>query len=482
MKRLKDLFINTGEALPGNLKSVEINRIQYDSRKIQKGDLFVAIKGFQTDGHAYLEQAYEKGAIAAVVEEQNKDIVIPQIKVKNSRAILAEVAYNFYAPYLEKLVLIGITGTNGKTTTSYLVRSILNSSGMSCGLVGTIHYIIGSRAVDAWNTTPESVDLYEMLAEMQTTGNKACVLEVSSHALALKRVLGLKFNAAVFTNLSRDHMDFHPDMESYFNDKSLLFNQINSEKGAVINNDDLYGKRLIQKLPEAVRFGNKPENTVFPVKQKISEKGTIMSISTPTGTFDITSGLIGDFNISNILAAVGVGISLGLSLEQIKLGLENLNAVPGRLETYPLKNGALAVIDYAHTPDALEKALKTVKKITHNKLRVIFGCGGDRDRGKRPEMGKVAQSLADIVYITDDNPRTENPQNIINDILKGINRNENVHIVYNRRDAIHLAISDSEKGDVILIAGKGHEKYQIIGKVKHDFDEVAIIREAETNA
>lgn len=482
MMLLNQLFKNIKEDLPADLKNIEINNIRFDSRKVAGNDLFVAIKGFQTDGHDYLQQVYEKGAAAAVVEEIDQSLPLTQVKVDDSRTALSLLAYNFYADSLEKMLLVGITGTNGKTTTSYLVRSILQASGLPCGLVGTIHYIIANKPVDAWNTTPESVDLYEMLAEMQKKGDKACVLEVSSHALALSRVLGLEFKAAVFTNLSRDHMDFHPTMEAYFKDKAKLFDQLSEDGPAVINADDVYGKRLSQSINNHVAYGHSEQCDVFLKKQDLAADGTHLQIATTVGDIDIHSRLIGDFNTDNILAAVAVATALKIDRENIKKGIENLNAVPGRLEPYDLKSGALAVIDYAHTPDALEKALTTVRKITQNKLMVVFGCGGDRDRGKRPEMGKAAQQYADILFITDDNPRTEDSRSIIDDILQGVQQNENVNIIYDRREAINAAVRRAGRGDVILIAGKGHEKYQVIGKVKHDFDEVAIIREAEQYA
>lgn len=482
MIQLKQLFKGIVAELPHDSDHVDINYIQYDSRKLQSGDLFIAIKGFQSDGHDFLQQAKEKNVAAAVVEEIRDIPGLLQIKVNDCRIVMSRLAYNFYKEYLEKMILVGITGTNGKTTTSYLVKSILDTAGISCGLVGTIHYVVGNNLIDAWNTTPESVDLYAMIAEMQKNGNKACVLEVSSHALALHRVLGLKFDAAVFTNLSRDHMDFHESMGAYFKEKSRLFEQLSEKGTAVINHDDAYGKKLIGTAGNGFTFGNEKVCDLYCENSETTADGTKLRLKISGTVVEIHSKLIGDFNTSNIMAAAGVGAALGLDYNLIKEGIENLKAVPGRLEAHKLTSGGLAVIDYAHTPDALEKALTTVRKITAQKLIVVFGCGGDRDRGKRPEMGRVAQKYADIIFITDDNPRTENPKLIINEIISGIIMNDNIHIIYNRRDAVTKAVQSAGRGDVVLIAGKGHEKYQIIGKVKHNFDEVLIIREAEQNA
>ncbi|KAA3611122.1 MAG: UDP-N-acetylmuramoyl-L-alanyl-D-glutamate--2,6-diaminopimelate ligase [Calditrichaeota bacterium] len=475
--KLKKLFKNCDVEVPANLEALEINKIHYDSRKVGKGDLFVAVKGFQTDGHKFLKQVENQGAAVAVVNQKDESLKLNQVVVEDSRAIMALLAYNYYEEYLEKLDLIGITGTNGKTTCSYLIRSILEAEGISCGLAGTIHYVIGAKKIDAWNTTPEAIDLYEMLAQMQQAGNKACVLEVSSHALALGRVDGLKFKAALFTNLSRDHMDFHKDMDTYFADKSKLFSQLEEEGFAITNNDDPYGAKITAR--NKISFGTKNNADAYSNKWQVNNTGMQLDVQIPTGLLKIESAMVGEFNVYNLLGAVATGLALNLSPDSIKKGLANQKSVPGRLETHQLKNKALAIIDYAHTPDAMEKALSTVRQITENKLTVVFGCGGDRDRGKRPQMGEVAQKWADHTIVTDDNPRTENPQQIINDILAGMKKDSSMEIINDRRNAITKAVKNSTKGDVVLIAGKGHENYQVIGKVKHDFDEAAIIQEAD---
>ncbi len=474
---LKTIFKNSDVTILPELESVAINKIQYDSRKVGKGDLFVAVKGFETDGHQYLKQVAEQGAAMAVVQEKNENINLVQIVVKDTRKIMGLLAYNFYEKNLKQLDLIGITGTNGKTTCSYLIRAILEAANISCGLAGTIHYIVGSKKIDAWNTTPEAIDLYEMLAQMQQSGNKACVLEVSSHALALDRVESLKFKAAVFTNLSRDHMDFHKDMNSYFAAKSKLFSQLDEGAFVVTNLDDSYGAKVEGK--NKITFGTTEKADINARDWQVSREGTILNIRTPKGAVKVNSALVGDFNVYNLLSAVATGVALNISLEDIQIGLKRQKSIPGRLESYPLKNDALAIIDYAHTPDAMEKALGTVRKITDNKLIVVFGCGGDRDRGKRSQMGRVAQKWADLTIVTDDNPRTEDAGQIIADILTGMKTDSSMEIIADRREAIANAITRSEKGDVVLIAGKGHESYQIIGKVKYPFDEATIIREAD---
>jgi UDP-N-acetylmuramoyl-L-alanyl-D-glutamate--2,6-diaminopimelate ligase len=475
---LNKLFKDITDIPDEKFNAIEIRKIQYDSRKIEKGDLFVAVKGFKSDGHTYLQQVQKMGAAAAVVQEIKPGLNLVQIPVKDTRKVMALLAYNYYRENLKKLSIIGITGTNGKTTCSYLIQSMLQTAGISCGLAGTIHYIIGTRKIDAWNTTPEAVDLYEMLSGMQQDGNKACVLEVSSHALALNRVSGLNFKAAVFTNLSRDHMDFHSDMEEYFSEKRKLFTQLSTDGCAVINMDDNYGKRLTVQA-EKLTYGLNSSSDVYPAEWKMDSYGTQLNINTPLGEIKIYSALIGEYNVYNILASVATGLAMKLSLQNISKGIESLKSVPGRLEKYVLGNGALAVIDYAHSPDALQNALETLRKITRGKLICLFGCGGDRDKGKRPQMGETAQRLADVVFITDDNPRTESPQAIIDDILAAVKLNDQIHVVPDRREAIRQAVRFAGKDDVILIAGKGHENYQIIGTSKYNFNEAEIIRETD---
>jgi UDP-N-acetylmuramoyl-L-alanyl-D-glutamate--2,6-diaminopimelate ligase len=461
-----------------HLKKIAIKNIIYDSRKVEKNSLFVAIRGFKTDGHQYLKEAESRGAVAAVVEIKNEGLKIPQIVVKNTRQVLAKIAASFYRPALSRLQLVGITGTNGKTTTSFLVQSILDAAGIKCGLVGTIFYDLGNRLVKAWNTTPESVDLYDMLNSMYHNGLHGCALEVSSHALALNRIDSLQLEVGVFINLTQDHLDFHKNFEDYFLAKKKLFTHLKPTGHAVINLDDTYGRKIISSLPNKVyTFGFSDEADVHPNEWESTLEGLKINFSTPVGKININSPLIGKFNIENIMAAIATGLSLNLELHIINNGVKNLKSVPGRLETINFTNNRTVVIDYAHTPDALEKALKVLHPQASNKLWVVFGCGGDRDKQKRSLMGKIAQENSDHVVLTTDNPRNESPENIISDILKGINDQTEIYVKMDRRQAIEFAIKNSQPGDAIIIAGKGHEDYQEIKGIKYPFKDRSVIEE-----
>lgn len=454
--------------------------MQYDSRKIEKGHLFIAVRGFKTDGHRYLADVEKRGALAAVVEEVNPQIELPQIIVSDCRRAMAHLAALFYAGHLAGLKLIGITGTNGKTTTSYLVQSVLNAAGKKAGLIGTIVYDLGkSEPQSAWNTTPEAIDICRMLAQMKTNGCQTAVLEVSSHGLALNRVDGLRFDGAVFMNLSRDHLDFHPDERAYFQAKAHLFDLLKQDGVAALNIDDPYGQQLAgQVAGELITFGLSERASVRATKWETDASGIRMTMSTPAGELTVSSRLIGAFNVQNILAATAVVAGLGIETDKIIAGIEALTGVPGRLEAVDIRPGVLAVIDYAHTPDALEKAIRNLQKITTGRLIVLFGAGGDRDKGKRPQMGKIVDELADIALVTSDNPRSEKPETIIEEICSGMSQSEKRRVITDRRKAIETAVKIAGQGDVILIAGKGHESYQEIDGVKRDFDEKAILKEA----
>jgi len=466
-------------SLPNDLRSALVTQVHYDSRRIKPGGLFIAIKGFKTDGHQYLNEVKKAGAVAAVVEKLHNEITLPQIVMANSRQAMAKIVYNFYKPEIERLSLVGITGTNGKTTTAFLCRSLFEAVHKPAGLIGTIFYHIGNQKTEAWNTTPEAPDLYEMLFKMDQQGQKACVLEVSSHALALHRVDGLQFDAAVFTNFSRDHMDFHKDEEEYFQAKAKLFSMIKRGGRAVIGLDDDYGKRLVNILKSGMlTFGFSREAQVRVLEWKMNLTGMKINLQTPVGEIPISTPLIGAFNVQNIMAAVAVGLGLDMPAKNIIEGIEAVKYIPGRLQSVPVKNNALAVVDYSHTPDSLQKALQTLRQLTQNRLIVVFGCGGDRDKGKRPLMGKIAEDYADYVIITSDNPRSEDPQMIIADILKGMEHKNKSETISDRATAIQKAISLAQQGDVILVAGKGHETYQEIKGQKHHFDDIQVIKEA----
>jgi UDP-N-acetylmuramoyl-L-alanyl-D-glutamate--2,6-diaminopimelate ligase len=464
---------------PQPIEHLAINSIAYDSRKVDESCLFVAIHGYSTDGHKYLSEAVNKGAIAAIVEKASPEINIPQIVVEDSRKALAGIASQFYQPEINEMRIVGITGTNGKTTTSFLIRSILNAARLYSGLIGTIHYDIGGQLIQAWNTTPESLDLVQMMYEMYQKKQRGCVLEASSHGLALHRLDGIEFDLAVFTNLSQDHLDFHADFEDYYQAKKSLFSKLKPGGCAIINTDNPYGQRLFNEIDtNKIEFKERGEAKVTATHWESSLNGVTLLAQTPKGQINIISPLIGNFNIENILAAISAGIALDIDLSTIKRGIESVSRVQGRLEPVPVGLDMNVIVDYCHTPDALEKALLVLEKMTEKELWVVFGCGGDRDKMKRPLMGKIATQIADRVIITSDNPRSEPPESIINDIKAGINGNKKVDVEVNRRDAIQLALKNASAGDTILVAGKGHENYQEINGIKYPFDDRQVIKES----
>ncbi len=460
------------------IEKLLINKVVYDSRKVEQMSLFVAIQGYSTDGHTYLKNALDHGAVAAIVEKENSEVNIPQYLVKDSRMALASIASEFYRPEIDSMSVVGITGTNGKTTTSFLIRSILNAARLYSGLIGTIHYDIGGELIQAWNTTPESVDLFQMMYDMYQQDQRGCVLEASSHGLALHRLDGIKFEIAVFTNLSQDHLDFHADFEDYYQAKKLLFSHLKPEGSAIINSDDPYGQRLLGEIQSKfIDFSISGNAAVTATHWDTSLSGVTFLAQTSRGKINITSPLIGKFNIENILAAISAGIALDIDLVTIKRGIESVSRVPGRLEPVPDHIDKIIIVDYSHTPDALEKALHVLAEMTDRNLWVVFGCGGDRDKKKRPLMGKIATQIADRVIITSDNPRSESPESIIDEILGGINDRQKVEVEVNRRKAIQLALKNASAGDTILVAGKGHENYQEISGIKYPFDDRQVIKE-----
>ncbi len=460
-----------------DIPAIPICQIDYDSRKVKEGSLFIAISGFTTDGHHFLPEVERKGAVAAIVEKKSEQIKIPQFVVNNSRVTMAQVSANFYREEISKMRLIGITGTNGKTTIAFLVKSILEAAGLRTGLIGTIYYDIDGNPTKAWNTTPESADLCNFLYQMYQSGQYGCVLEVSSHGLMLNRIDGLEFEVGVFTNLTQDHLDFHTDMEAYFEAKKRLFSHLHPTGSAVINTADPYGLRMAESIEHDLidYAAGKFEASVSAMKWCSSIKGLDFIAKTPLGPIEIRSSLIGDFNVENILAAIGTGLAMKFDLDTIRRGIESIHGVPGRLQTLRIQGDRTVVIDYSHTPDALKKALLVLQRVTKNNLWVIFGCGGDRDRAKRPVMGKLAGDIADLIIITSDNPRTEDPDKIIDDIIRGMIVDKRVHIEPDRKQAIYYALMHSKTGDTILIAGKGHEDYQEIGGKRFPFDDKKIV-------
>lgn len=473
--------------------STEISGVAYDSRKVEEGYLFVAIKGERYDGHDFINDAIVKGAAAAVAErEVSSKIGAPCVFVKDGRKALACISNNFYGRPSEGLTLIGVTGTNGKTTTTYILKSILEEWGKDIGLIGTIQYMIGGIAHPAAHTTPESLEFQGLLKKMLLSGCTHVLTEVSSHALSQYRVDGAVFHSAIFTNLTRDHLDFHKTMEDYFRAKERLFLELLDNNGtAVINIDDPYGKRLeteLKRFRPGVRiltYGLDPGADVVADDIKVSFQGLRFTAYFEGRSYPISSELTGTPNVYNIMSAIGVSISLCVPWNIILAGIENSAHIAGRFEKINCGQKFLCVIDYAHTQDALERLIITAREIlapsggtgVSPRIITVFGCGGDRDRGKRPKMGEVATNLSDYVIVTSDNPRSEEPMNIIREILTGV-RAKNYLVEPDRSEAIRKAVEMAEEDDIVLVAGKGHEDYQEIKGVKHPFSDKDVIKEA----
>lgn len=456
---------------------VNVTGLSYDSRKVKKGDLYFAIKGHQVDGHGFLGDAYEKGAVAAIVEDEKLE-KITQIKVSSVMKSMADISNQFFDEPSQKIPVIGVTGTNGKTTITYLIEKLLKEMGKDCGVMGTINYRIGTESFPAPNTTPMSVDVNAFLARNIEAKSDAVIMEVSSHALVLDRVNHVRFKVGVFTNLTQDHLDFHKDMEDYYLAKKKLF-EVPLIK-SVINLDDSYGRRLFGEIQGAVGFGQHPQASLRAEDCRLSLKGIQFNLVFPSkNTYAISNNLMGQHNISNALAAAGALLAMGFEEKEIVRGLNKNHHIPGRLERIEEGQEFVVAVDYAHTHDALSQVLKALRETGPKRLLCLFGAGGDRDRTKRPKMGQVAVEQADFVYVTSDNPRTEDPQKIIRDIEAGIQKSgqKNYIIIPDRKQAIQKMISDAQSGDALLIAGKGHEDYQIIGTQKFHFSDQEIARE-----
>jgi UDP-N-acetylmuramoyl-L-alanyl-D-glutamate--2,6-diaminopimelate ligase len=497
--KLGELFsaIRSAPELSHNLRDREVSAIVHDSRKVKPGSLFVAVRGFNSDGHRFIPQAAAQGAVAIVAEAVNRSASAetPQLIVDDSRKAMALLADRFYGHPSGKLRLIGVTGTNGKTTTSYLVKSIIEAAGRTAGLIGTIEYRIGDRVYPAPNTTPESLDLQQLLAEMAAAGATHCVMEVSSHALELGRTLGCTFAAAAFTNLTQDHLDFHASMEAYFEAKLKLFTGLPETAYAVVNLDDGRAADIIKATRASVITTGMTDRAAIHPKGKIDHgiHGLDLTVETPAGPFPVRSPLVGRHNIYNILTAIGIGTALGIGQEVIVRGIADMKAVPGRMEKVEEGQPYGVVVDYAHTEDALMRLLEAVREIAPNRVITLFGCGGDRDRTKRPRMGAAALQGSDLVIVTSDNPRTEDGLSIIAKIESGMTggikrtreqlaamgpgARAGYTVVPDRREAITLAVRIAQPGDVVVLAGKGHEDYQIIGRTKHHFDDREVARE-----
>jgi UDP-N-acetylmuramoyl-L-alanyl-D-glutamate--2,6-diaminopimelate ligase len=463
--------------------SQAVTGVAYDSRAVLPGHVFVALKGVRADGATFARDAVARGAIAVVAEQPLSDIGAPVIQVGDARLALAELAADFYGHPSERMRVVGITGTNGKTTTAYLVAAIFEAGGMKCGVIGTVAHHIGDEMRESTHTTPEAPDVQQLLHEMADRGAVACAMEVSSHALALRRVDAMTFSAGVFTNLTRDHLDFHKNMEAYFLAKRRLFEMLPSGAPALINIDDPKGAAIVEASARPVTYAINRAADITPGPLSFAIEGLAFDIRTPRGTLQARSKLVGRPNVYNILAAVSTAVALDLPFDAIERGVQALDAVPGRFELVSgPKDGITVVVDYAHTDDALRNLLETARPLARGRLITLFGCGGDRDRTKRPLMGAVASRLSDVLVITSDNPRHEDPERIIEEIQRGITadtRRENAptFAIADRRAAIAKAIDVARPGDMVLIAGKGHEKYQILGDAHVPFDDVAIARE-----
>ena len=483
----------TGETLK------EIEGIAYHSNQVEKGFLFVAIRGMEMDGHQFIREAIQRGAEAVLLEEEREIPNRTMILVPNSRKALAKISSNFYGNPSSQVRLIGITGTNGKTTATYLLESIFKKAGYAVGVIGTINYRFGQKTTPAFNTTPESLDLQRILWEMVKEGISHVIMEVSSHGLDLDRVFGCQFDGAVFTNFTAEHLDYHKSLSHYFESKKKLFSESlmkshKTRRFAVTNRDDPRGEEIVEgiNLP-VIRYGLGSSCDISADQVTSTFEGLSCQIKTPKGEFSIHSKLIGEFNVYNILAAVATGIAMDIPLETVKNGVESLEGVSGRFEKIGNRRGIHVIVDYAHTHDALERVLLGLKHILRSshqgngKMITVFGCGGDRDRMKRPLMGKVAGSYSDLSILTSDNPRTEDPLAIMNEVEMGLKslsllewhrdkieswRSEKGYLkVPDRREAIQMAIRLAKPSDTVLIAGKGHEDYQIIRKQRFPFDD-----------
>ena len=462
-----------------------VESIAYDSRRVQKNGLFVAMRGENRDGHEFISQAIEKGASVIVAEREEEHSRATCLVVENARRALADLSATFYGLPAQRLKLAAVTGTNGKTTITFLIKHICEKAGLRCGLIGTVRYEIGERVLPASRTTPESLDLQELLAQIVNAGCQAAAMEVSSHALAQDRTRGLEWNVAVFTNLTQDHLDFHGTMESYFESKSKLFTQLGQQQKkrkpvAVVNIDDHFGEQLLQRIGKkvaVVTYGMGARADFRASNYRVEFGGTSYQLDARGKSYLVRVPLIGRFNVLNSVAALAAANALGVDLREAVLNLGKSPQVPGRLELVPAKRQFQVFVDYAHTPDALRNVLKTLRELGPHRLIVVFGCGGDRDRKKRSLMGEIADRHSDYAIFTSDNPRKEDPNVIIAEIEKGV-RSTHYEKLVDRAEAIGRAIALAQSRDIVLIAGKGHENYQEFADHTVPFDDIQVARHA----
>lgn len=470
----------------------DIKGLAYDSRQVRPGYIFFALNGQRQDGRLFIQDAIDRGAEVIVADQaghalraaslsgKGQTIILP---TTDARLAMAQIARVFYQNPSARLKVVGITGTNGKTTTAFMIKNVFDAAGLKAGMIGTVEYIIGRRIIPATRTTPESVDLQQMLDQMTGADCRSAVMEVSSHALVQKRVSGIDFDAAVFTNLTHDHLDYHQTMEKYFQAKALLFRNLGKsikKPVAVVNLDDPYGRQLAL-LPEVqtglMSYGLQEQATIRAVNLSLKPQGTSFEVLSPWGGANVSMRLLGRYNMSNALAAIATCGALGIKPSLVAEVLGQMTCVPGRLEEIQTAAGFQVFVDYAHTDDALRNVLTTLREVTSGRLVVVFGCGGNRDVKKRPLMGAVAEEMADYAILTSDNPRREEPDAIISQILTGFKTRDKVDVIPDRFEAIARALSIAEKGDVILIAGKGHENYQEFANTIIPFDDRQVVRE-----
>src|SRR5213594_1996420 len=462
-----------------------VESIAYDSRRVQRNGMFVALRGEKSDGHQFIGQAIEKGASVIVAEREGSHPRATFLVVENTRAALADLSAAFYHYPARKLKLAAVTGTNGKTTTTFLTKHICEAAGLRCGLIGRVRYEIGERVLPAIRTTPESLDLVELLAQIRDAGCRAAAMEVSSHALAQDRTRGLEWNVAVFTNLTQDHLDFHGTMMSYFDAKAKLFTQLGSQREkpkpvAIVNIDDRHGEQLLDKIDKrvaVVTYGMSARADFRASNYRVEFSGTSYQLDAHGKSYLVRLPLIGRFNVANSVAALAAANALGINLRTAVFSLAKSPQVPGRLELVPAKRHFPVFVDYAHTPDALGNVLKTLRELEPHRLIAVFGCGGERDRQKRPLMAEMADRLADYSIITSDNPRKEDPNAIVAEIEKGF-RSDRYEKMVDRTQAIDRAVALARPRDIVLIAGKGHENYQEFGDYTIPFDDIQVARRA----
>src|SRR6266403_1234030 len=484
-RKLSEVFQGVETALPARASGMEILQVACDSRKVRPGALFFALHGAKADGNKFIQDALKRGAVAIASEEQGAGTIpagVARIQVREARKALAITAANFLGHPANALQLVAVTGTNGKTTITSVVDAIVKASGAKTGLFGTIAYHTPLGDYPAPNTTPESVDLQGFFAEIRDAGGKYAVLEASSHSLMMDRLWGCHFQAAVFTNLTHEHMDFHKTFEDYFAAKRRLFEGTGAGPAevAVLNADDEYGPRLKGIAKSGVTYGIEQSADISAKKFQLNFSGLAFTAHTPDGKLQITSSLVGRINVYNILAAVGAAQALGLSNETIESGIKNLSSVSGRFQQVVLGQPFLVIVDYAHTDDALQNLIRTARELSpKGRVITLFGCGGGKDRTKRPVMGEVAGRLSDLTILTNDNPRQEDPLKIISDVVVGLQKTNGKYLIEpDREKAISMAIDEAREGDIVLLAGKGHEDYQVIGETTLPWDDREQARKA----